>query len=95
MTPAAHLRAQMPASTDPARLEREARRVEGGWRPITTSPVGEDVLLFCPHSAPPVWIGHRFFLADTDWYPQEESTFGGRPSDMAPSHWMPLPEGPK
>ena len=63
------------------------------WQPIETAPRGIDVLLYTDR-IDLVWIGHRF-PDDADWYPQEDSTFQGAPTDVPPSHWATIPHPPR
>jgi hypothetical protein len=66
------------------------------WRPIETGPKdGTDVLLYAPDAKPSVRVGHYVVDGPTGsghWFVYA-AVLTCR--EMAPSHWMPLPEPPK
>lgn len=69
------------------------------WQPISTAPLNEYVLVFCPDAEDGCRImvcGKLMFEGDPDppkWYEQNLSD-SGHPLDVEPTRWMPLPAEP-
>lgn len=70
------------------------------WQPIESAPKNEYVLVFCPDAADHTQImicGLLVFEGDPDppdWYELNAETRPA-PLDVAPTHWMPLPNRPE
>jgi hypothetical protein len=64
---------------------------QGVWQPIETAPRnGSWVLVWWPSVTDVAFVG---YMVNGEW---RAATDGSRwPSLSAPTHWMPLPEGPK
>jgi hypothetical protein len=60
------------------------------WQPESTAPVNEHVLTFDKLGT--IDVAMKF--TDGDWSLTADYT-GLAGSDWKPTHWMPLPEGPK
>lgn len=60
----------------------------GGWKPIESVPLGENVILYYP---PKVTGSYRQTMLPEMY----RVDFAGSTPHRHPTHWMPLPEPPK
>jgi len=73
------------------------------WQPIETAPKdGTDIIVMyihidtqCVHAA--FWLEDEDDPSETGWWTYDWNEVGRvlMTDDYAPTHWMPLPEGPK
>jgi hypothetical protein len=71
----------------------------GNWQPIETAPLNESVLVYIPnteHYGDGIWRAiHVDMRAVKRWQTTGWACGRDLPSDVQPTHWMPLPEPPE